>query len=208
MPLRVPPGRMGRPWLARRLDIARRGADVLDEKRRALLALARRLAEIAEEAAREWERASREAEVWLDRARVIGGERALERAAFYSREPARIEIEWRRTLGVAYPADADVSFPDPPDLSALGSSSALVSAAAAHRAALQAGARCGAARVALARVSAELRTTTRRLRALERRWIPQHEAALAALVLSLDESEREEAARVRWLIRRGGERGP
>ena len=37
MPLRVPPGRAGRPWLLHRLEVARAGADVLEEKRRALL---------------------------------------------------------------------------------------------------------------------------------------------------------------------------
>jgi len=37
MPLRVPPGRTGRPWLLHRLAVARSGADVLEEKRRTLL---------------------------------------------------------------------------------------------------------------------------------------------------------------------------
>ena len=37
MPLRVPPGRAGRLWLVRRLEIARRGVNVLDQKRQALV---------------------------------------------------------------------------------------------------------------------------------------------------------------------------
>ena len=43
-----------------------------------------------------------------------------------------------------------------------------------------------------------------RLRAVERRWIPEYETALAALELSLDESEREQGTRVRWVLRRSG----
>ncbi len=42
----------------------------------------------------------------------------------------------------------------------------------------------------------------RRARAIERRWIPRHEAALAALELGLEETEREEAVRLRLLARR------
>ncbi|HYA09559.1 MAG TPA: V-type ATP synthase subunit D, partial [Gaiellaceae bacterium] len=91
MPLRLPTGRAGRPWLVRRLATARRGAEVLDQKRQALLRLERRLAELLSEAEADWTEAAREAETWLARAAVIGGERALELAAFYSREPARIE---------------------------------------------------------------------------------------------------------------------
>ncbi|HTS72322.1 MAG TPA: V-type ATP synthase subunit D [Gaiellaceae bacterium] len=202
MPLRLPTGRAGRPWLVRRLATARRGAEVLDQKRQALLRLERRLAELLSEAEADWLEAAREAETWLARAAVIGGERALELAAFYSREPARIEIAWRRTLGLAYPAEAAVTHAPAPDLSALGGSSALVYAGAAHRSALAAAAAFATTRLAHERAAAELKATTRRLRAVERRWIPRHEEALAALELALDEGEREEAARIRWIARR------
>jgi vacuolar-type H+-ATPase subunit D/Vma8 len=47
-------------------------------------------------------------------------------------------------------------------------------------------------------VTIELAETTRRERAIERRWIPEHEAALHRLELALDEREREEVARARW----------
>ena len=47
-----------------------------------------------------------------------------------------------------------------------------------------------------------LRATTQRLRAIEHRWIPEHERALAALELALDEADREDTIRVRWVVRR------
>ena len=68
--------------------------------------------------------------------------------------------------------------------------------------ATRAAARYAVAERADAELSAELARATRRLRALQKRWIPQHEAALAQLDLALDENQREQAARVRWLIRR------
>ena len=84
MPLRAPSGRAGRPWLVRRLETARRGADVLDQKRRALLRLERRLDELAAATGDEWNTAARAADTWQRRALVVGGAGAFELACFYS----------------------------------------------------------------------------------------------------------------------------
>lgn len=198
MRLRTPPGRAGRPWLIRRLAVARRGADVLDDKRRGLLRERARFAAIVDEARDAWEHAVREAEVWLQRGVLISGQRSLELAIFHVAEQADVRLAWRRSLGVMYPSDAEVRLPPTPDLVAPGGSAALPAAAAAYGRAVEAGARFAAARSALDRMDAELASTTRRLRALERRWIPAHEEALAKRTLELDETEREDAVRGRW----------
>lgn len=200
MRLRTPPGRAGRPWLVHRLEVANRGARVLDDKRRALLRERARFAELVEETRAAWEEAARDAEVWLRRALRISGERSLELASFYTTEPAGVRLAWRRSLGAFYPSDVEVELPPTSDLIAPRGSSALPFAAASHGRAVEAGARYAAARLALERIDAELAATTRRLRALERRWIPAHEQALAALELMLDETEREDAVRVRWFV--------
>jgi V/A-type H+-transporting ATPase subunit D len=202
MPLRVPSGRAGRPWLLRRLETARRGADVLDQKRRALLRLERTLNDLAAVTGDEWTAAARDAETWLRRARIVGGEGAFELACFYSAGEPQVDIRWRKTLGVVYAADVEVRLPDPSDISSIGGGAALVFAAAAHRRALEAAARDAAAGGALRQVRTELGVTIRRLRAVQHRWIPEYETALAALELSLDEAEREQGARVRWVVRR------
>jgi V/A-type H+-transporting ATPase subunit D len=198
MRLRTPPGRAGRQWLVRRLAVAVRGARVLDDKRRGLLRERTRLAALAEETRSLWEQAVAEAETWQLRAVLISGQRSLELASFYAGEPAQVRVAWRRSMGATYPSDAEVHVPPTPDLVAPGGSSALPYAASAYGRAVEAGARYAAARLALERIEAELATTIRRLRALERRWIPAHEQALAALTLSLDEGEREDAVRTRW----------
>jgi hypothetical protein len=51
-------------------------------------------------------------------------------------------------------------------------------------------------------IASELATTTIRLRAIERRWIPDHETALKALELTLAENELSDVARVRWASER------
>ncbi|HXV33918.1 MAG TPA: V-type ATP synthase subunit D [Gaiellaceae bacterium] len=200
MALRLPPGRAGRLWLLHRIDAARRGGEVLDQKRQALLREEARLRGEVGRAEAEWRERAAEAAVWLQRAAVLGGERALGLASFYSGGTAEVELVWRNTLGVRHPAEARLSAaaPAPPFLG----TPALVPAAAAHRRALEAAARLGAVSASHRRVAAELDLTARRLRTIERRWLPDHEEALQELELRLDEDEREELARVRWTVGR------
>ena len=196
MALRPPPGRAGRLWLLRRIDAAARGRDVLDQKRQALLREEARLRDEAERAEEEWRERAGEASVWLRRAAVLGGERALDLACFYAGGSAEVELVWRNTLGVSHPTEARLSTAGA-TAPFLGTP-ALIPAAGAHRRALEAAARLGVARASHERVAAELALTARRLRTIERRWLPDHHATLSALELRLDEEEREELARVRW----------
>jgi V/A-type H+-transporting ATPase subunit D len=199
MALRIPPGRAGRLWVEHRLEVARRGADVLDQKRRALIRVERELDARLDDARTGWEDAAREAAGWLDRATVLSGPRHLRLALLHTNRRARARVRWRNSLGVVYPTACELDLPEGIDVAALGGSAALAVAAGAHRRALDAAARYAVLECAHARVSAELAATARRARAIERRWIPEHEAALERLQLSLDEVEREEAARTRWV---------
>jgi V/A-type H+-transporting ATPase subunit D len=183
--------------------VARRGRDVLEQKQRALRRDVERLAELADAARDEWEATAREAELWWQRAAVLAGERPLALARETSRVPAEVTLVWRNTLGVRYPADATVRPADEPAVPA-GGSAALAYAAIEHRRALEAAAQLGAAALAHERTARELRATTQRLRAIERRWIPEHERALHDVELALDERDREDAARTRWVSRRIG----
>lgn len=100
------------------------------------------------------------------------------------------------------PAIRELVVPALPPLSALGASTAATIAADAWCEAVRAAARHAVAERANAELGAELARATRRLRALQKRWIPQYQTALAQLDLALDENQREQAARVRWLTHR------
>ena len=202
MPLRVPPGRTGRRWLLHRLEVARAGADVLEEKRRVLLRRRRQLEREVEQARADWERLARTAAELGRRALVLSGARRLRLAAFYGGGRTDARVRWRNLLGVVVPEDVELTFGDPVELAPFGASLPLTLAAGAHRQALAAAARYARAAEAHRRVDDELSNTSRRLRALEQRWIPRHEEALARLELALDEAEREDAGRVRWLEER------
>jgi V/A-type H+-transporting ATPase subunit D len=197
MRVRHPAGRAGRPWLAQRLEVARRGAELLDEKQRALAREQRRLAPLAEAARGDWELAAREAERWLKRATVLDSQRRLELLQAAAAPAADLRVSRRTMLGVRTPAEAELSFAPQPERHAAGGSAALIEAARAHRHALEAALRLAPLEGSLRQIEAELRRTAVRRNAIERRWIPAHEEALAALELSLEELEREDGARVR-----------
>jgi V/A-type H+-transporting ATPase subunit D len=198
MAIRVPPGRGGRIWLRDRLAVADRAADLLEEKRRALMAESQRLRHLAVGTQDRWLAACREAETWALRADVMGGQRQLDRCAGRTVPRADLGVQWRSLMGLAYPAEADVKLPPAPDVDACAETSALTFSVEAHRAAVQAAVHHAAAQRALDLVDREIEVTTRRSRAISHRWIPRLETRLTDLERRLDERERQEAVRARW----------
>ena len=189
--LAVPPGRAGRLWLTRRLAVARRGADLLDRKLQVLQRELDRRRGSAASAAAEWQRRQADADSWLLRAALLGGERAIRLAA--AGTFAEVTISHAATMGVRYPADATCATPPP----AGRDGPALAAAREAHRAALAAAVRHAAAAEALRVLEAETVVTRYRLRAVRDRWIPRLEQALAEVTFAIEELERADAARLR-----------
>lgn len=193
-----PPGRSGRTWLRDRLTIARRGADVLEQKLHALAREQRRLAHHRRRTGRAWHEAMAEAERWMQRALVIGGSHqvALAAAALASRADA--DVVWRSTMGATHPARVELHAPEPDALRDIGPTSALYEAAVAFDRAARAGLEHAAATRALEVVETELSVSRRRLRALDHRLVPALAATLRTVELALDEEEREDMVRASW----------
>src|SRR5680860_1552308 len=74
---------------------------------------------------------------------------------------------------------------------------AIVPATVAYKKALVAGVRAAAADEALRRVEAEIASTRRRVRALDRRWLPQLHEGLLEHGECLVQAEQEDAVRLR-----------
>jgi V/A-type H+-transporting ATPase subunit D len=202
MPSTGTSGKAARLVLRQRLAVARRGADLLSRKRQALLAEQRRLRDAAATAASEWAQAVAEAERWLARSVLLDDAGEIARIASYAQHAPELTVAWEPLMGIVRPRIAGLEQGPAPPISSLGGSSALHFAALAYRRATRAAAVQAAAQIALEQVSHELSTVARRARAIERRLIPRQEAELATLELGLEESEREEAARLRLLTRR------
>lgn len=197
--VRHPPGRGGRIWLRHRLAAARRGADLLDSKLRILRREEQRFAVLAERTRLEWEASVAEAERWLLRAAVLGGQRGVR--ADPGDSPAAVDVAWASVMGVRYPARAAVRLPEELPRSPVAATAALPMARAAYRRALEAAVAHAAADGAARVVSAEVRTTRLRLRAIQDRWVPRLEQALAGVEASLLEAEGAENVRLRWVAR-------
>jgi V/A-type H+-transporting ATPase subunit D len=198
--LAVPPGRAGRLWLVQRLAVAHRAADLLDRKLRVLTSELDRARATAERTGQAWDTACRQAQQALLRAVLLGGERAVRLA---DGADAQVAISYRTTMGARHPADAQYTIGDPEGWDG----AAVAEARQAHRGALAAATRHAAAAVALAVIEAETNATRHRLRAVRDRWIPGLSQALMQVEFTLEETERDDAARLRIVRREASRRG-
>jgi len=189
--LTVPPGRAGRIWLVRRLETARRGANLLDRKLHILQGELARLQAAAADTAAQWDRCQADARTWLLRAALLEGERAIRLAD--DGQAADVRVGYETTMGIRYPATATCTVPP----TVTWDSPVLAGARQAHRAALTAAARHAAATASVRLVGDEVRVTRYRLRAIQDRWIPGLEQALADVSFTIEELERSDAARLR-----------
>lgn len=188
--IRVPPGRSGRLWLRGRLATATRATTLLEQKLRTLREEQRRLSLRALGTGETWTEQAKDAATWGLRAAVAGGERALRLAT--TDDLATVSITSGTSMGVTYPVDTSCEPPHRPPGVTVSGGGAVARAERAYRAALAAAVRHAAALAALRVVDREIATTRQRVRALDRRWIPQLRQAIAALELALEEQDRAE----------------
>ncbi|MFH9860414.1 V-type ATP synthase subunit D [Streptomyces sp. NPDC017202] len=197
---RTPPGRAGRLRLRRSLDVAERGAGLLERKLRVLRTEHQRLLRAEEAAARAWSDLLSEAETWLLRGLLLSGEQALDAAAA-GIGPAEVAVDWTASLGVRRPVAATVTVPARPPTSAAPANTALVHAEAVYGRALRAAAEYAVAHDAAELMGAEVVSTRHRVRALRRHWIPRLREALDRTELALEQAEHEDGVRRRWAAR-------
>ncbi|MGI5240132.1 V-type ATP synthase subunit D [Dactylosporangium sp. CA-139066] len=191
----VPVGRSGLLWLRHRLEVTRHGSSVLRRKLTLLAAERDRLKRRRAQTVTDWTAADATARGRLERATLLDGLEAVEAAAEVP--PAEVAVPWTAVMGVRCPGEPSVLMPQRlPQLPAPGGA-ALCEAEEAYRGAALAAVRHAAADAALAAVEAEMAATRRRVRALDRHWIPALEAALAARTLQLAELEAADLSRRR-----------
>jgi V/A-type H+/Na+-transporting ATPase subunit D len=200
---KIPPGRAGRIWLRRRLAAAERGREQLDRKLRVLVVEQAKLRAVAESYRRQWVGACGEGSDWLLRAALLGGEDALRQAT--PREPVTVRVTWTNTVGVRHPRDVAILGDIDAVTAGLGNA-ALAPAIRAFEQAMTAGVRTAAADEAVRRVGTEIAVTRRRMRALDKRWLPWLREALAERELVLEQAEQEDGVRLRRAV--GDPTGP
>ncbi len=199
--LRHPPGRAGRMWLERRLAAAVKAADLLDRKRQALLSETQRMHLLSARARQEWERSMAETRAWAAKFALLAGEAQAAMLAVELGSRAEVDVRWQSIMGVAYPADVSVHLPERTSTPLAGTAAYDQLEPSAQRS-LRAALEHAAAARSYEVLSRELANTSRRSRLIEKRRAPDLRSALHGLELALEERDRDEGVRLRWVARR------
>lgn len=183
-----------------RLDLARRGRDLLEEKRNQLMEEFRRAAEQVLARSDELDRAAADARLALARAEVADGPEMVRSAALATRRTITVETRRATISGVRI---AEIEYP-PIGLPRLergypptSGSPHLDRAASEFEAQVELVLRLAAYEVRLRRLSEEIGTTTRRVNALDTVVIPRLQEQIRAIHSRLEETERQDRFRLK-----------
>ncbi|HEY5983863.1 MAG TPA: V-type ATP synthase subunit D [Anaerolineales bacterium] len=181
------------------LQFAREGYEILDRKREVLTTELVRVAHEAESVQKEvWSLLAR-AYAALRRARVTLGRDRVEWAALAANKTVDVHLKFRGTMGVALPVIKASGAPYEMLYSPGDTNAALDEASALFREVLLRMPQLSMLETAVWRLAGELRKTQRRVNALQHIFIPNYEATVAFIISSLEEREREETFRLKWL---------
>lgn len=186
-------------WLELRTaaEAARRGRDLLEEKREALVREIARRAVLREEAERGAASALAEARAALRGARTELGAAALEAAALAQAEEPALAVRTRSVFGVPLPILAGRLPPWRPGWGPGGAAASLDHAGAAFGSALAAVAELGGQELAIRALRRGLAKTAHRCNALEKIILPSLARQIHDVAASIEEEERDESFRRR-----------
>jgi len=197
--INVAPTRMNLIRLKNELRFAREGYEILDRKREVLTTELVRVAHEADVLQKEVWKLLETAYSALEQARLTLGSDHVEWAALAASKTVDVHLKLRGIMGVAVPvieARGDL----PKMLYSLsGTNASLDEASAAFREVVIKIPQLSMLVTAVWRLAGELRKTQRRVNALQHIFIPQYEETVAFIVSSLEEREREETFRLKWL---------
>lgn len=197
--INIAPTRTNLIRLKKELRFAREGYEILDRKR---VALTTELVRVAKEAD------ALQKEVWtllqtaygaMEKARLVMGSDHVEWAALAVNKTVDVHLKLRGIMGVAIP-DIEARG-EPPELpySPGDTAAVLDEASTAFREVLLRVPQLSMMIATVWRLANELRKTQRRVNALQHIFIPQYENTIDFIVSSLEEREREETFRLKWL---------
>ena len=197
--LNLPPTRSNLLLLQERLAFAVEGYQILDKKREvlssSLLAVVQEAQQLQKEVWALLESAYRK----LEFARLTMGEEKVEWAAMAVTNLFEVEIITRGTMGVPLP-QIEMTAAIPDLTYSLGDTSVeLDDAMAAFQGVMKSLPRLTEIETKVYRLAKELKKTQRRVHALERIFIPEYKELIEFIENTLEEQDREEVFRLKWL---------
>ena len=197
--INVAPTRTNLIRIKKDLRFAREGYEILDRKREVLTTELVRVAHEADVIQKEVWKLLETAYRALEKARLTLGSDHVEWAALAANKTVDIHLKLRGIMGVAIPV-IEASGEPPEMLYSLGgTNAALDEAASAFREVLIKTPQLSMLVTTVWRLAGELRKTQRRVNALQHIFIPEYEQTVIFIVSSLEEREREEIFRLKWL---------
>lgn len=181
------------------LQFAREGYEILDRKREVLTSELVRVAHEAEVLQKEVWAALESAYRALEQARLTLGSDHVEWAALAANKTVDVHLKFRGIMGVAIPVIEASGQPHAMLYSLGDTNAALDEATAGFREVLLRVPQLSMLVTTVWRLAGELRKTQRRVNALQHIFIPNYEATVAFIISSLEEREREEIFRLKWL---------
>ena len=197
--INVAPTRSNLIRLKKELRFAREGYEILDRKREALTGELVRVAKEADAVQKEVWALLETAYSAMEKARLVMGSDHVAWAALAVNKTVDVHLKLRGIMGVAIPSIEARGEP-PKLLYSPGDTAAVLDEASnAFRDVLLRIPQLAMLTATVWRLANELRKTQRRVNALQHIFIPGYEATVAFIVSSLEEREREETFRLKWL---------
>ncbi|HMB22397.1 MAG: V-type ATP synthase subunit D [Chloroflexota bacterium] len=197
--LNIAPTRSNLIRIKKELQFAREGYEILDRKREVLTAELVRVAHEADVLQKEVWRVLEQAYRALEKAQLTLGSDNVEWAALAASKTVDVHLKLRGIMGVAIPVIEARGEPEKMLYSLSGTNAALDEASAAFREVLIKTPQLSMLVTTVWRLAGELRKTQRRVNALQHIFIPSYEETVTFIVSSLEEREREETFRLKWL---------
>jgi len=195
----VAPTRSNLIRIKKELQFAREGYEILDRKREVLTTELIRVAHEADVLQQEVWKLLDGAYRALERAQLTMGSDHVEWAALAANKTVDVHIKLRGIMGVAIPVIEASGEPQKMLYSLSGTNASLDEASAAFREVVIRTPQLSMLVTTVWRLAGELRKTQRRVNALQHIFIPAYEETVAFIVSSLEEREREETFRLKWL---------
>ncbi|GMV34750.1 MAG: V-type ATP synthase subunit D [Chloroflexi bacterium] len=197
--INIAPTRTNLIRLKKELRFAKEGYEILDRKREALTGELVRVAKEADALQKEVWALLKKAYDSMEKARLVMGSDHVEWAALAVNKTVEVQLRLRGVMGVALPQIEAVGEPPKLPYSPGDTSAVLDEASDSFREVLLRIPQLSMLTAAVWRLANELRKTQRRVNALQHIFIPQYKHQIEFIVSSLEEREREETFRLKWL---------
>ena len=197
--INIAPTRTNLIRLKKDLRFAKEGHEILDRKREALTTELVSVAKEADTVQKEVWALLQKAYDGMEKARLLMGSDHVEWASLAVNKTVDVKLKLRGIMGVAIPSIEARG--EPPKLlySPDGTAAVLDEASTAFRDVLLRIPQLAMLTATVWRLANELRKTQRRVNALQHIFIPQYKDQIDFIVSSLEEREREETFRLKWL---------